>query len=561
MTKSIAFLFLITLASFGVYLQIPLKNNHIDEKIINRPRFGGTYLRSLAGNPTTLDPAMVMDATSSEIVTQIFSRLLRMNHNLEIKPELVESWRISEDKKIYTFKLKQKIRFHTITGESTLSANRGREITAHDIKYTLERILSPELNSPHRLSIYCIKGAEEFYKKENTELSGFKIIDNFNFEIHLNYPFSPFLSILTTAPLGIVPKEDVQKLKEDFANHPVGSGAFIFESFTRDQNLVLRSNLDYHKGRPYLDRIVFSIRQNDRNQFENFLKGELHHLERLHAIQLREVMKKHQFDFQEISSLEITYLGMNVTLPPFDNLNVRKAFNHLINKQMIVRYIKKNRGLAAKGPLPPGINDYNPVLEAYDYDPEKARKLLREAGYRFNDQGLILDFPQIELQASHSEGTLAVAQAIQANLADIGIRLKLNFTDLSSHYEAIDNGRAPFFFLGWLADYPDSDNILYYNFHSHNIGTNNSSFYNNPKVDKLLDMARFTENEEERKRLYQEAEQLIVNDAPWVFLYYPTTYVVVSPVVRGFQLSPFGISEIDYYNIWLAEEEKFPKKH
>jgi peptide/nickel transport system substrate-binding protein/oligopeptide transport system substrate-binding protein len=554
MSKTIAVLLLLTGLSFLALFHFPLQleQDHIPKA--PKPRFGGIYKRAIPGPPSTLDPAYVTDTTSSEVVTQIFSRLLKMNDKLEIQPDLVHEWTISPDKKSYTFYLKSKVRFHTITEDTKLSSNKGRELQSNDVEFTLHRLLSPGTKSPHATSLFCIDGAQEFYENKADRISGFSILGPYSFQIRLKYPFAAFLSILTTPPLSIVPKEDVIKWGKDFSIHPVGSGAFIFEKYIPNEMIVLRSNLDFHKGRPYLDKLHFLILPLDNQQFEAFEKRQIFHVERLQSFQLREALKKGDYKFQEISALETTYLGMNITLPPFDNIHVRKALNYAINKAMLVKYVRKGRGLVSKGPLPRGIREYNPVLKSYDFDLEQARIELEQAGYKFNSKGLVVDFPPITLQASKSIGTVNVSEAIQANLADLGIRLSLKFVSISEHYNTIDTGKIPFFFLGWLADYPDADNILYYNFHSRNIGTNNSSWYSNATVDRLLEMARSTENEEERKHVYQQAEQLIVNDAPWIFLYYPTTYILFHPFVHGVKLSPFGISEINYYNVWLEEE-------
>jgi ABC-type transport system substrate-binding protein len=558
MTKSILVLLIATLVSFGIFFQVPLhfsKNEEVDNK---RPQFGGTYKRLLQGKPTTMDPAYVTDTTASEVVTQLFSRLLKMDSNLEIKPDLVTSWDISSDKLRYTFYLKPKVRFHTITEDSLLSANKGREIVADDIRFTFERLLDKKNKSPHRFTLFCIKGAQEFSEGKSKTISGLRIIDDYTFKVTLKYPFSAFLSILTTCPLSVVPKEDVLKWGKKFSEHPVGSGAFIFDGFrttpTEKGNtykaLVLRSNLDFHRGRAYLDRILFRLDIGD-HEFEAFRKKEIYHLSSVDPLELKKARKNDLYQFQKTYALQITYLGMNVTLPPFDNVHVRRALNYAVNKAMIVKYINKDLGGVAKGPLPPKIKEYNPVLQSYSYDPEIARKELVKAGFNLNDKGLVTDFPPIVLQASMGKRTKKVCQAVQANLADLGIKLKLKFLSLGKHYNAIDSGKVPFFSLGWIADYPDADNILYYNFHSHNIGTNNSTWYKNDKVDKLLVEARACADETQRKKLYQETEKTIVEDAPWIFLNYPSTHMLIHPHVQGIKISPLGVSEINYHNVWL----------
>jgi len=526
--------------------------NHAQEEVL-RPKFGGTYYRAILDLPTTMDPAFVTDTTSAELVAQLYSRLLRMNVDMEVTNDLIRQMKVSDDKKIYSFELKEKVRFHTVTGDGQLSANRGRELVAEDVKYSMERLLNPAVNSPHRDLLRVVEGADEFADSLAHEVSGIRVLGRHKLEIRLKNPFSPFLSILTTPPLSIVAKEDVEKHGASFKDNPVGSGSFIFDSLEPAKSLVLRSNLDYFRGRPYLDKLVFRVMPSDLRQYEEFRAGRIHHVTHMPAHRLKDAIKEGRYKFKETSSLETAYLGMNVETPPFNNKDVRKALNYAINKKLLVRYIKNNHGMVAKGPLPPEVPGYTHGVEPYPFLLRKAREHLLKAGYQFDSQGLVIDFPEIVLQTALSEDTRAAAAAVQANLADLGVKLSLKFVSIGDHWQSVDAGTAPLFSAAWIADYPDADAVLYYNFHSRNKGISNSARYHNPEVDDLLVRARETGDSIQRNRLYNQVERIIVDDAPWIFLYYPTTYFLMQKSVHGLEICAFGGSEVDYYHVWLSD--------
>ena len=548
----------------GLYLFIPNNHQSTIRPTVNQPRFGGTYKRALPGKPKTLDPAQCLDTTSSEVIGQIFSRLLRIDQDMQIQPDLASAYNISADKRIYSFTLKKKVRFHTITQNGLLTANQGRELVASDVKYSFERLLNPENNSPNASLLNIIQGSDEFIKGKTDQVTGIKVINSHRLEIELKNPFSPFLWILATHSLSIVPWEDVKRWGSAFHEHPVGTGPFIYEKTTKstssespfDGSIELRSNLDFHRGRPYLDKLKFLFINQENLAYSLFERHAFFHMDRIPPEHLRNALRNKSYRFQERTSLEISYLGMNLKIEPFDKKHVRKALNYAVNKDLIVRHILLNRGGLANGPLSPGISGYDTNrLKGYEYNMSKARMHFREAGYQFDIRGMIKNFPDLTLQINQSQLTRAIARVVQANLADLGIKLNLKSLPWSDHFQAIDRGESGFFSLGWVADYPDADNVLYNNFHTSSIeSTYNSSRYTNRKVDNLLDQARQIGDESTRLDLYREAEAIVIEEAPWIFLHYPTTYVVSHPYVNGLNLSAFGSSETDYYQVWLSPE-------
>ncbi|PCJ19294.1 MAG: hypothetical protein COB02_07860 [Candidatus Cloacimonadota bacterium] len=534
-----------------------------------KPTFGGTYERLISNLPETFDPAFVTDADSSEVVAQLYSRLFRMGTNLKASPDIVRSWEISDDQKTYTFYLREKIRFHTILGDnfdsgSYTTKNRGRELSAYDVKFSFERVLSPKTKSPHMSTLLSgVKGVKEFQNKNKTHIEGIKVDDENTLIIELNAPTPSFLMELSSHALSIVAKEDIQANKNQMHLHPVGTGPFILEGFDIQKDLTLRANLDYFKGRPYLDAIHFTFQREKRlNSFKMFQNKKLHHIANIPRKELKESIKSKDYSFYEKPSLEIQYLAFNIHKKPFNKVKVRQAFNFAVNKEIIVKYILNNRGFIANSPLPPGILGYNKDLNPYPFDQKKAKKLLLEAGYHFDENGLVIDFPEIKLYVTGRKGsTNIIGRTIQSNLLDIGIEIKLVLQNWSKHYQSVDTDEASFFTMGWILDYADADNVLRYNFTCNNIQNhNNASKYCNPNVDQLIESARFTNNPKHREKFYLNAQKKIMQDAPWICLYHPTTYILSQKNVHGIELSSFGESEFNYHNIWLSNDKKEKKK-
>jgi peptide/nickel transport system substrate-binding protein/oligopeptide transport system substrate-binding protein len=252
--------------------------------------------------------------------------------------------------------------------------------------------------------------------------------------------------------------------------------------------------------------------------------------------------------FQEVSRWGIYYLGFNVEKAPFDNVKVRQAINFAIDRDGIVRLILNERARVANGVLPPGIMGYNPQLKGYSFDPAKARALMAEAGYP-EGKG----FPEITLQFNRDPQHGRTSELVVANLRDIGINCSLREVDFQEHLKTVEDGSSSFFRMGWTVDYPDPDNFLYSLFHSSNIGPGgNFSRYRNPQLDEILERARFEIEPKDRIPLYQRAEQIVVDDAPWVFVYHYTTHVLTQPGVRGVTITPMGSPFILYRKIWLS---------
>ncbi len=513
-----------------------------------KPVYGGIYRRAFADTFIVLDPAEIKDSNSHEVARQIFDGLVEFDETGNVIPAIAASWEISEDKLNYVFTLRKDCRFHSISGGQK-TKNGGRLISAEDVEYTFHRLLSPRDDFQGSF-FWVIEGAQDFSKGKSDKISGIKVIASDSIQFKLEKPFAPFVSLLAMCNAFIVPHEDAES-DSDFNLCPVGAGPFRWKERT-ESKLVVEANDEYYRGRPYLDYIEFVIIPDDSKRYQAFKKGLLMHVDvpdpEYKNVKQDPTMSKNLI---ERSLWGTNYLGFNVDSAPFNNKKVRQAINYSIDKEAIVKLVLNDRARIANGVLPQGMIGFNQDLAGYPFDLEKARKLLAEAGFP-DGKG----FPEIELQFNKDEIHTRISEFVLANLRDIGIKCRVKELDFGAHLSSVESGIAKFFRMGWTIDYPDPDSFLYTLFHSSNIGTGyNFSHFSDKQTDMLLDKARFETDPKARIKLYSEAERRIVEEAPWVFLYFYTTHLLHQPNVMGIKLGPLGMPFIEYRKIWLSEKE------
>lgn len=506
------------------------------------PTYGGVYRRAFADSFITLDPARIKDSNSHEVARQIFDGLVCFDGKGAIVPALCEDWTISEDKLTYVFRIRNNVKFHSnVCGRPT--KNGGRKLTVLDVVYTFKRLLAPNDNFQNAL-YWVIKGAKDFTEQKSNDITGIRILDEQRVEFTLNSPFSPFVSLLAMCNAFIVPHEDADELD----TCPVGTGPFYWMGKNGD-TLCLNANNEYYQGRPWLDRIEFPVITDENRRFSDFMAGQLSQVDVPDSIYKR--VKQDAIlspNLVETNLWGINYLGFNLNEKPFDNLALRKALNYAVDRENIVKLVLNGRAQVAKGILPPGISGYNEELVGYEYDIEKAKKYLEEAGYP-NGKGL----PQITLKYNKDPIHTRTAEFIQANFRDIGVECKLKGLEFGEHLADIESGKTSFFRMGWTVDYPDPDALLHTMFHSSNIKVAyNFTRFNNAEFDKILDLARFETEQDERAKLYKKAEKYVVEEAPCIFMYFYTLNVLLKPQVRGFSIGPMGESVVEYRHLWLT---------
>jgi peptide/nickel transport system substrate-binding protein/oligopeptide transport system substrate-binding protein len=539
---------------------------------VHAPLDGGEYQTALANDPPTLDPALATDSTSSWCVLQLFDGLVRFQGNNEgsVGPAIASTWTISPDQCTYTFHLRGDVRFHAVhhwlkpAGGRTAppSRNKGRLVEAQDFVYSFERVLARETQSARTAIFEEIDGARDFMEGRANSVRGLAAPDARTVVIRLAKPYAPFLATLTMPNAFVVPREDVAHLGPEFARRPVGTGPFLLDGYEPGRALRLERNPAYFGGVPHLTRVTLHIQSDEEKRFQMFLGGDLHHstVPDPYYNMIRERDGKWHPYLTEVSELGVYYYGMNVKRAPFDRREVRQALNFAVDRDAIRKYIKSDRVDAAMSPLPPSLRLWerdrssHPPVHAtpIHFNLAHANQLLAQAGYPADPvTGARPGFPVLPLHIPAADEHMRIARAVQANLADLGIRCRVVVNPWKEHLALLRKGEASFFRLGWVADYKDADNFLFYNFHSSRIGTSNYTDYSNPVVDDLLHRARQNTRAEYRNELYRLAEEIIVRDAPWICMFYFKTAIVRQPSVRGIDLTEFGEHMIRFHEVWL----------
>jgi ABC-type transport system substrate-binding protein/methyl-accepting chemotaxis protein len=452
--------------------------------------------------PIILDPANKTDARSHEVIEQIFIGLLTFDSTNHMVPGMVDTFSVSEDGLIWDFKIKKNIKFHN-----------GDMVSAKDVANTISRVKA----GPNENFIDYVDDV--------------KVLDELNLRFNLKFPYLPFLANLACGVCDITHRNlSVDK--------PNGAGPYKFIHWDKGKELVLEVFDDFFDGRPAIDRIVFRFIKDSDEAVERFKKGEIS----IMAVTPDTV--KH-FSPEEIVSgpgLSTQYIGINVKKEtPFNNKKVRQAMNYAIDKDYFVDFAMEGQAIPARGVFPPGMYSYNKDLTGYAYDPDKARQLMAEAGF---GSGLDSTYP---FDIRDSEAAIKRAEYIIKSLEKIGIRLILNPLPWGDFLERGYRGESIICMKSWVSDNGDPDNFVYPLFHSKSFGrAGNTFYYSNHIVDTMIEDARSERSSQKRRTIYQEAEKMIVEDAPWVFLSHAVDTYAVSKKIGGFKVDPFGINKFRY---------------
>lgn len=489
------------------------------------PAAGGTYRRPLGNDPASLDPAKITDLYAVTVANQIFDGLVEFDARLNVVPALAQSWSATRDRLIWTFTLREDAQFQN-----------GRTVVADDVVYSLSRLLDPAVRSPRSWFLAKVKGAAEFQAGTTQVLEGIKAIDDSTVQITLSEPFAPFMSILGLPHTSIIPREEVERPGANFAIKPVGTGPFHVTDWQRGKMIVLDANQHHFRGRPALDRVQFvifpGVAEND--MIRAFERGELEESP-IPPDRRKDLLEDNRYTIIRKPTLSLRLLGFNLERPPFHQLEVRKAFNYAMDKSRLNQEAQGGRYVIAAGILPPGMPGYDPEVRGYDFDPAQARSLLQQAGYA-NGNGL----PPVTLSTGAKLAEVRREfQVVQQSMAAVGVQVDLKeFEDWPTFRQMLQQGDFEVFRYLWSADYPDPDNFLYPLFHSQS--QTNYFRYRNPVVDKLLEDARREIDDLQRVKLYREAEQLILGDAPAVMLFHFTYERVFQSYVEGIAVSALG---------------------
>ncbi|HDZ83245.1 MAG TPA: ABC transporter substrate-binding protein [Roseobacter sp.] len=488
---------------------------------------GGNITVTYKDDVATLDPAIGYDWQNWSMIKSLYDGLMDYEPGTtELRPGLAESYEISDDGMVFTFKLRDGVQFHN-----------GRVMTADDVKFSLDRVTNPKTQSPGAGFFGSIAGYDAISSGETESLSGVKVIDDQTVEITLSRPDATFLHVMGLNFASVVAKEAVEAAGADFGKTAMGTGAFKLADWTIGQKLVFAKNENYwREGLPYLDTVTFEVGQEPIVALLRLQSGEVDVPgDGIPPAKFQEVMNDPAQAARVIEGgqLHTGYITLNVKMPPFDNVDVRKAVNMAINKERITQVIN-GRAVPATQPLPPSMPGYTEGYEGYAYDPDAAKALLADAGFA--------DGFETELFVMNTDPNPRIAQAIQQDLSKIGIKASIQSLAQASVIAAGgEPDQAPMIWSGgmaWIADFPDASN-----FYGPILGCDgavqggwNWSWYCNAdidamavKADSMTDPAKV----DERLKMWSDVYMKVMEDAPWVPVFNEQRYTMKSERMGG----------------------------
>ena len=469
-----------------------------------------TFIFGRGGDSITLDPAQVVDGESAKVCDMVFDTLVQYRGSTtDIEPALAESWENSLDGLTWTFYLRQGVHFHD-----------GTLFNADAAVFSLTR------SNAQTGSFF-----DQF-------VSGIMALDAFTVQILLKTPYAPFLTTLASTENSIVSPTAVQHYGDDFSNNPVGTGPFKFVQWDKKDQIVLKANETHWSGSPSIDRLIFRSIPDNSERLMELQSGNLHAMEFPNPDELALIQADPELELLMQPSLNVGYLAMNMEKPPFDNLMVRLAIYHAINKKQIIEQLYQGTGIPAKNPIPPTLWSYDDSIEDYPYDPKRAKQLLAEAGYPNGFETTLWALP---IPRPYIPNGRALAELLQTDLRNIGIETTIVTHDWRTYIAKTEQGEHDMAMLGWSAS-ADPDNFLYYllSIHTAQKPALNISFYRSDEMQDILDRARTSTDRSERIELYMQAQAIFHRDVPWVPLVHAQRLLVINRKVKNLQLAPAG---------------------
>ncbi|MBI5042538.1 MAG: ABC transporter substrate-binding protein [Nitrospirae bacterium] len=463
-------------------------------------------------SPTNLDPRLATDANSARIIGLIFNSLLRFDEKLELVPDLSEKWE-NPNPVTYIFHLKKGVKFHN-----------GRELTAEDVKYTFESILNPSFLSPHRKSYEKIKAITA--------------LDKYTVKFLLSEPYAPFLINMT---MGIAPKDEAERLGRDFANKPIGTGPFVFEKWIADERIELKRNTDYFEGKAKLSRLIFKIISDDTIRLLGLKTGEIDFIQNAIPPDLISSLSKDKnITILTGDGVNYSYLGFNLTDTVLKDKRVRKAIAYAIDRSSIINNLLAGLAVPATGVLPKNNWAYEEDLIRYEYNPDKARSLLDEAGFADPDGSGPKERFRLVYKTTNNDLRKMIGEVLQKNLKEVGIGLDIRTYEWGTFYNDIKTGNFQLYSLSWIGIVePD---IYYSIFHSDMMPPkgNNRNRYKNTEIDRLVTEGQKVLSYKDRKKIYSKVQKIAAEELPYISLWHPKNVAAMRRNVKGFVLFPDG---------------------
>jgi peptide/nickel transport system substrate-binding protein len=474
---------------------------------------GGELTIAVLSDATQIDPHKGTDIPSANVYHgKIYEGLVKQNKDMEIEPALATEWKQIDDL-TWEFKLREGVKFHD-----------GADFNADAVIKNFERILDEKTASPRASMFEMIKEI--------------KAVDEHTIQIITEYPFAPLLANLSHYAGGIISPKAIDEYGDNLGQHPAGTGKFKFESWTPGDEIKLTRNEDYWGDKPKIDSVVYKVVPEDATRIAMVETGEAHIAEPVPVTEVERIEGHPDMSLVRADMLGIDYIGLNVEKKPFDNVKVRQAINYAIDKEAILSGVYNNVGTIAEGPMGPGVWGYSENVKGYHYDLKKAKELLKEAGY---EKGF-----KTTIWTNDNKERMDVAEVVQSQLKGVGIDAEIKVLEWGAYLDATAKGEHDMFVLGWSNMSGDADYNQYFLFHSEAKGNpGNRSFYENKKVDELIDQGRQETDPDKRLALYEEAQKIEVKEAPMVFLRNDQRLVAVGKNVKGFWMHPSNIYMID----------------
>ncbi len=473
-------------------------------------------------DPRGLDPAYVDDGESGKIIVNIYDNLVRYKPgSTDVQPCLATSWTQSPDGLVWTFKLRKGVKFHD-----------GTQFNAAAVKFSVDRQLPPNATDDMPYASFTFEPVKKV-----------DVVDNYTVRFTLSHPYAPFLANLAmcmAAP--IVSPTAVKKYGADYNQHPVGTGAFKFERWDKDQQIVLSRNENYWGKKPFADKVVFKTTKENAVRASELITGAI---DMMDGVDPNDVQKLQSSGMKiwEKPGMNINYMAFLCHRKPFNDVRVRRAISMAINRAELVKYLYQGHAQVANGPLPSFIPGYDSTLKPLAYNPTEAKRLLAEAGYK--------DFSFNFITYSNARpynpvNGVKLAEAVQAELLKIGVKTNIKVYPWKEYKDVLFKGEeGDAFFYGWIGDNGDADNFLSLLDSGQIDASLNSAKYKNPKVDELLKKGTLTSNVKERAKIYSDMQKIVIDEAPWVFISHANDLYAYRPNVKGFNPHPTGVTWLE----------------
>ncbi|MDA7026618.1 ABC transporter substrate-binding protein [Bacillus sp. CLL-7-23] len=482
-----------------------------------------TLIFGRGGDSTSLDPITATEGEAFKVTINLFETLLNYGEqDTTLKKGLAVKWDASDDGLTYTLKLRKGVKFHD-----------GTDFNAEAVKYNFERWMNGD---EEKFPYYGMFGG---YKKDKGHvIKQIKVLDDHKIQFVLKRPQAPFLKNLAMTAFGIASPAALKKYGETFRKHPVGTGPYQFVQWKANDRIVIKKNENYwDREKPKLKRIIFRVIPENSARLNALKTGEIDLMDGVNPADIERIKEDKQLKISKRPSMNVGYLGLTTNRKPFDNKLVRQALNHAVDKQAIIDSFYGGLAEPAKNPLPPSLEGYHDKIKPYPYDLEKAKQLLKKAGY---PNGFKMKLWAMPVPRPYMPDGMKIAEVIQSSFEKIGVQAQIVTYDWATYLDKVSKGEADSFLMGWTGDNGDPDNFIYTLLDKDNIGGNNYTYFSHDELHDILIKAQTIPDQKKRNELYQKAQELVHDESPWIPLAHSTPILAGASHIKGYVPHPTG---------------------